>query len=230
MRRPFASSDQTTRNQFTHGQPEFEAHLDMMPTRTQLYVSKSVLGKRRQGMFLASKTVETGIVFALLISGMSVARVPSFAADSELSQEALRVVHQNDVKKMQLALQDRGQYSGQVDGVMGLRTRASIRAFQKTENLPITGRLDPQTARKLGLRAESIRSSSVGARQDVVGGPERPGNQTTRGKPWAGTKLAKGMRRTGKPLPKIVPAGADPEGSQGNREVGFRAESPTQPR
>lgn len=59
-------------------------------------------------MFLASKTVETGIVFAFLISGMFVASLQSFAAGSELSEEALAVVRQNDVKKMQQALHDRG--------------------------------------------------------------------------------------------------------------------------
>lgn len=180
-------------------------------------------------MFLASKTVETGIVFALLISGMFVASLPSFAAASELSQEALAVVYQNDVKKIQQALHDRGHYRGKVDGVIGLRTRASIRAFQKAENLPTTGRVDPQTARKLGVRPESIGSSSTNARQDLVGGQEWVGNEAVRDKPWAGTRLPKITRRPPKTLPKIVPTGADPEGRQGNREEGLRAENQKQP-
>jgi hypothetical protein len=57
-------------------------------------------------VFLA-KTVETGIVFAPLISGMFVASLQSFAAGAEPSEEGLAVVHQNDVKKMQVALHDR---------------------------------------------------------------------------------------------------------------------------
>ena len=180
-------------------------------------------------MFLVSRTVETGIVCVLLMSGMFVASLPSFAAVSEPSQEALAVVHQNDVKKMQQALHDRGHYRGKVDGVIGLRTRASIRTFQKAENLPTTGQLDSRTASKLGIKPES-RSSSTGAGWDAVGGRERPGNQATRAKPWAGTRLAKGTSRKRKNPPTIVSTGADPEGSHGNREEGLRAENQKQPR
>lgn len=180
-------------------------------------------------MFLVSRTVETGIVCVLLISGMFVASLPSFAAVSEPSQEALAVVHQNDVKKTQQALHDRGHYRGKVDGIIGLRTRASIRTFQKAENLPITGQLDSRTASKLGIKPES-RSSSTGAGWDAVGGREWPGNQATRGKPWAGTRLAKGTSRKCKTPPTIVSTGADPEGSHGNREEDLRAENQKQPR
>jgi peptidoglycan hydrolase-like protein with peptidoglycan-binding domain len=179
-------------------------------------------------MFLVSRTVETGIVCVLLISGMFVASLPSFAEVSEPSQEASAVIHQNDVKKMQQALHDRGHYRGKVDGVIGLRTRASIRTFQKAENLPTTGQFDSRTAGKLGIKPES-RSSSTGAGWDAVGGRERPG-QTTRGKPWAGTRLAKGTSRKRKAPPTIVSTGADPEGSHGNREDSLRAENQKQPR
>jgi peptidoglycan hydrolase-like protein with peptidoglycan-binding domain len=187
-----------------------------------LYVGKSASAKGGQGMFLASKTVETGVFFAFLISGMFVASLQSFAVGSEPSEEALAVVRQNDVKKMQQALHDRGQYRGKVDGVIGLRTRASIRSFQKTENLPTTGQLDSRTASKLGIKPESIRSTSNHAQRDIVEGQEQPGNQAAKGKPWAGTRLAKGTRRTRKTLPKIVPTGADPTG----REIAKRDFAP----
>ncbi len=181
-------------------------------------------------MFLVSRTVETGIVFALLISGMFAASLPSFAAVSEPNQEALAIVHRNDVRKMQQALRDRGHYRGPVDGVIGLRTRASIRAFQNAENLPITGQLDRQTAGKLGVKPESNRNSSHRAAQDIVEGQEQAGNHAAKGKPCAGTRLAKGTSRIRKTLPKIVPTGVDPEGSQGNREAGLRAQNQKQPR
>lgn len=121
-------------------------------------------------------------------------------------------------------------YREKIDGVIGLRTRASIRRFQRAENLPVTGQVDPQAARTLEVRPESIRSSSIGARQGIVGAQEQPGNLATRGKPWAGTRLAKGTRRPTKRLPKIVPLGADLEGSQGNREERLRTENQKQPR
>jgi peptidoglycan hydrolase-like protein with peptidoglycan-binding domain len=146
-------------------------------------------------MFLACRSVETGIVFALLIGGMFVSNPQSLTAGSELGEKASAVVPQNYVKKLQLALQDRGHYRGKVDGVIGLRTRASIRAFQKAENLPATGQVDPRTARNLGVGPETIRSSSAAARQRPIAGQEQPGNEAVRDKPWAGTRLPKGTRR-----------------------------------
>src|SRR6266850_624094 len=101
----------------------------------------------RREMFPASRTLETGIVFALLTTGMLVLSPTSFADGSDLRKEASALVHTNDVEKMQEALQDRGRYRGRIDGVMGLRTRASIREFQKAENLPVKGEIDLKTAR-----------------------------------------------------------------------------------
>jgi peptidoglycan hydrolase-like protein with peptidoglycan-binding domain len=202
----------------------------MTPAFGQLYVGKSTSTKGGQAMFRASKRVGTGILLALLIAGMFVACLPSFAAVSEPSQEALAVEYQNDVRKMQLALRDRGHYRGPVDGVIGLRTRASIRAFQNAENLPITGQLDRQTAGKLGVKPESFRNNSNGARQDIVQGQEQTGNYATKGKPWAGTRWAKGTSRKPKTPPRVVPTGANPDGGPGNREDELRAENQIQPR
>jgi len=98
-------------------------------------------------------------------------------------------MQQNDVKKIQEALQDNGQYGAKVDGVLGLRTRASIREFQRAENLPVTGQLDTETAGKLGVRPE---------------GREETGYVATQGKPSAGIKWDEGSRRRSKTLPKAV--------------------------
>jgi peptidoglycan hydrolase-like protein with peptidoglycan-binding domain len=69
--------------------------------------------------------------------------------------------------------------------VFGLRTRASIRAYQKAENLPVTGQLDTQTAAKLGVTAER----------------DEHGYETTQAKPSAGVKWTEGSRRRSK-LPR----------------------------
>jgi hypothetical protein len=55
------------------------------------------------------------------------------------------------VKGLQQALQGKGLDPGPIDGVMGPKTQAAIRAFQKDQNLPQTGRMDDQTAAKLGI-------------------------------------------------------------------------------
>ena len=167
-------------------------------------------------MFLASRTVWTGIVVALLTTGVLVLSPTSLAAGSDPRHEALLLVHTNDVKKMQQALQDRGHYRGKIDGVLGLHTRASIRGFQKAENLPVTGEIDLQTARKLGVAGQGIveKREQIGAQKD---------------KPWAGTKSAKAVRKTRNTLPKVVPSAASAEIGQEYREDRLRAQNGKQP-
>jgi peptidoglycan hydrolase-like protein with peptidoglycan-binding domain len=107
------------------------------------------------------------------MSGISRPRQTPLASGANESKEVPVVAQPNDVKRIQEALQDNGQYGGKVDGVFGLRTRASIRGFQKAESLPVTGQLDAQTAGKLGVSPE---------------GREETGDETTKGKPSAGIK------------------------------------------
>jgi len=147
-------------------------------------------------MFVGSKKVAAGIVFALLYGAMFAASLPSCAAGPELSEEALAILRQNDVRNMQQALFDRGHYRGKVDCLMGLRTRESIRAFQKAEKLPATGQLDSQTAQKLGIT------------QDCVAA-KRTAHDVAKAKPWAGTRVVKRIKEPDKTLPKIVATGLD---------------------
>src|ERR1700674_2719294 len=105
-------------------------------------------------MVLATKAACTGIVFILLTTGISRPRATPLASGASVSKEVPAAGNWNDVKKMQQILRDKGHYRGEVDGVSGLRTWASIRGFQKADNLPVTGQLDPQTAAKLGVRPE----------------------------------------------------------------------------
>jgi peptidoglycan hydrolase-like protein with peptidoglycan-binding domain len=167
-------------------------------------------------MFPASRTVETGIVFALLTTGMLVLSLSSLASGSDLRKESPALVQTNDVIKMQQALQDRGYYHGKVDGVMGLRTRASIREFQKAENLPVTGETDLKTARKLGVAGQGI----VDERKQI---------STQRNKPWAGTQSANSVRRTRNTLPKAVPSAASAHNGQEYREDRLHAQNQKQP-
>ena len=106
-------------------------------------------------MILAGKAAWAGIVFLLLTAGISGPRPTVLASGDNLDKEAPTVAHRNDTKQMQRSLRDKAHYRGEIDGVFGLRTRASIRGFQKTENLPVTGQLDAETARKLGIESES---------------------------------------------------------------------------
>jgi peptidoglycan hydrolase-like protein with peptidoglycan-binding domain len=137
-------------------------------------------------MTLASKVVCAGIAVLLLLTmGISGARPTPVTSRPDLTNEVPPVADTNNTStnntsKMQQILQDEGHYRGKVDGVVGLRTRASIRGFQKVENLPVTGELDVQTAGKLGVRPE-VR--------------EAKGYETPLDKPSAGVKLSDRSRR-----------------------------------
>jgi peptidoglycan hydrolase-like protein with peptidoglycan-binding domain len=138
-------------------------------------------------MLLASKIGSAAIVFLLLTTWTSGPCSTPLNAGANLSTEVPADTHWNDVdvKQMQQSLQDEGHYRGEIDGVVGLRTRASIRGFQKAENLPVTGRLDVQTAGKLGVRP---------------GVREGTGYETKQDKPSAGIRWARGPRRIGRTL------------------------------
>jgi len=56
-----------------------------------------------------------------------------------------------EIKKLQEALKAKGQDPGPIDGRMGSKTRAALKAFQEASGLKASGRLDKQTAEKLGV-------------------------------------------------------------------------------
>jgi peptidoglycan hydrolase-like protein with peptidoglycan-binding domain len=164
-------------------------------------------------VLLAGKVAWAGIVFIVLATGISGPRIAPTAPGTDLSPELPAATNQNEIKKMQESLRDKGQYQSQVDGVFGLRSRASIRAYQKAENLPVTGQLDTQTAGKLGVRPENREETG----------------DATKGKPSAGIKWAKGSRRTGKSVQKAATARAAPDSSRGTGQKTLQADSSNHP-
>jgi peptidoglycan hydrolase-like protein with peptidoglycan-binding domain len=81
----------------------------------------------------------------------------AFAADA-------LYVDSGTVREVQQVLRDRGFRVG-VDGIMGPRTQAALRQFQKAENLDPTGRLNRQTLVALGVQ----RDASAGASEPKYG-------------------------------------------------------------
>jgi len=165
-------------------------------------------------MLLAGKAACSGIVLILLTIGVSGPRSTPLALGANLPKEVPAVRNRNDVRKMQQTLQDKGHYRGRVDGVFGLRIRASIRAYQKAENLSVTGQLDTQTAVKLGVTAE-VRDEA--------------GYETTQGKPSAGVKRPMDSGRTGKPLWKAAKTVAAPGSGRRASEKTLQAENDKRP-
>ena len=143
-------------------------------------------------MFVARKIRWAEIALTLL-TGIS---LPAFsrraaATDSHKAKVATFLI-KNEIRKMQETLRSKGYYEGKVDGVLGLRTRASIRAYQKAENLRITGQVDIRTAAGLGVRPESRWDSSQSAGRRVGFGSDIVIGEVNRDKPSAGIKRAQG--------------------------------------
>lgn len=56
-----------------------------------------------------------------------------------------------NVRQVQEALKAQGHDPGPIDGMMGPQTQQALRDYQRSQNLTETGRLDQQTAEKLGV-------------------------------------------------------------------------------
>ena len=54
-------------------------------------------------------------------------------------------------KEVQEALKAKGNDPGPIDGSMGPKTRAALKAFQEANGLKGTGQMDNQTSEKLGI-------------------------------------------------------------------------------
>jgi peptidoglycan hydrolase-like protein with peptidoglycan-binding domain len=68
----------------------------------------------------------------------------------------------------QKKLQRLGYYPGTPDGQYGSQTAAAIRRYQVAENLKVTGDLNPQTMRSLGIPVSSSQPASAPVPQYVA--------------------------------------------------------------
>jgi peptidoglycan hydrolase-like protein with peptidoglycan-binding domain len=140
------------------------------------------------------------MVFAALMTG---------ALALSLTSSATAANSKSDVKKAQQILLDKGYDPGKIDGHMGSHTRQAIGQYQKAENLPVTQRLDADTAGKLGVEPESVGSSFKTAGQDVGKGGEQFGSEIKDGKPIAagkdlGQSIGSGGKKVGEGVKKAV--------------------------
>ena len=152
-------------------------------------------------MFLASKLGWAGMALALLTTGILVTGFPRRPTKPDSNQERVETfVIKNEIMKMQETLHAKGYYQGKADGIFGLRTRASIRAFQKAEKLPFTGQVDTWTASRLGIRPESTWGNSESAGREVGYRSDGAVGEAAKVKPSPYKEWAKGSGQTGSTL------------------------------
>jgi peptidoglycan hydrolase-like protein with peptidoglycan-binding domain len=150
---------------------------------------------------LTAKNVGSGIVFAFV----------AFLTIGMLGVNVTAASNRNDVKKAQQSLADKGFYHGQVDGILGPRTRQAIGDYQKSENRPVTRRLDDETAGKLGVGPQSVGGNFKGAGREIGEGTKEAGHDISNGKPVAaGKEFGQGVGRAGKKVGKAVKGAVTP--------------------
>lgn len=171
-------------------------------------------------MLLNGKSARRSVVFTVLTIGMlGLSLAPLASASNTTKEERPAASRHQDIQKVQTSLRNKGFYQGPADGVLGPRTRAGIRRYQKSENLPVTGRLDAETAGKLGVGPESVGGNFKGAGQEVGEGSKELGHELKKGKPVAaGKEFGKGMGRAGKKVGKGVKGAVSTDSDRGARE------------
>src|SRR2546425_714305 len=90
--------------------------------------------------------------------GISLSAIPAMSADDNKTlkdKAAAQTESSADIRQAQMALKDKGHAPGPIDGIHGPRTSAALRAYQKAENIKVTGRLDAATKSHLMGQASS---------------------------------------------------------------------------
>ena len=76
-----------------------------------------------------------------------------------LRRQRLAASDLEKVRRAQEILKSDGIYAGPVDGKMSQSMHEAIRTFQQSHELDVTGNMDDNTARELGLQPEKLTSS-----------------------------------------------------------------------
>lgn len=98
------------------------------------------------------KRLLTGsLVLTLAFSTWAAEEKKTAPAKEEKAEKKAPAKASEEIKKLQEALKAKGQDPGPIDGIMGAKTRAAIKAFQEASGLKGTGSLDDPTAEKLGV-------------------------------------------------------------------------------
>jgi peptidoglycan hydrolase-like protein with peptidoglycan-binding domain len=181
-------------------------------------------------MYKKSRMMWAKVVFTLLVTAMTGMSLTSVASAVDPKNPNTFVLDQQDIRKVQESLRDKGYHTGPVDGILGPKTRDEIRQYQKSENLPVTGKLDDQTAGKLGVGPKSVGGSFEGAGQEVVEGGKEAGHEMEQGKPIAaGKEMGKGIGRAGEKVGEGVTKAVSTESDRGDREMKEKTENQNQP-
>ena len=107
---------------------------------------------------------------------------------------------QDEIRQLQITLNQRGFNVGEPDGVLGARTRAALMQFQQREGLQRSGQIDQQTMSALGINAGGQQGAQGGrgaSSTGQAGGTQQP----SAANPSSGAGMNAGAGGTSSALP-----------------------------
>jgi hypothetical protein len=148
------------------------------PLLTKARPSKFYSSKEDRSMFTVARTVFVSAVFlALVVSGWAAEeKQPPGKAEKgamekkpepmEKSEMGKAATGNKDTMAVQEALKAKGNDPGPIDGRMGPKTREALKSFQESNKLKATGRLDKETAEKLGVSTAAASGESKAMKRE----------------------------------------------------------------
>ena len=101
------------------------------------------------------------LILTLALPGWAAEEKKAAPAKEEKAEKKAPAKGSEETRKLQEALKAKGHDPSPIDGIMGAKTRAAIREFQEASGLKGTGRLDNQTAEKLGVEKPKAPAKAV---------------------------------------------------------------------
>jgi peptidoglycan hydrolase-like protein with peptidoglycan-binding domain len=98
------------------------------------------------------------LAFSASFVAGSFAVIPAAHAQPATTLNYVQPLGTSAIRDVQQRLRQAGVYSGNVDGIWGADSRASLRRFQETHSLQVTGELNQATAATLGLQWSDLLS------------------------------------------------------------------------
>lgn len=107
------------------------------------------------------------------------AQTSSGAADQPSQSQQASNQNPSPVKSVQTRLKEEGYYKGKVDGFWGAKSAKALKKYQKHEDIHASGKMDQQTADKLGLSQGEFAAFEETVKQQG-GGKESRHHSTSR--------------------------------------------------
>ena len=126
---------------------------------------KAQFKSKKTNIAALKKSWEIGIIILINILIIAIAVSPAFSSDIFSSDSSVQTYSAygsrgDEVRNIQKKLKALGMYNGSIDGVYGLKTKSSVKYFQKSRGLKADGIAGSKTLLYLGITSGGSSGSS----------------------------------------------------------------------